>query len=221
MHISSVSPSVDAWAVVIPVKRLALAKTRLRRFAGSLREELALAFAGDTIAAAAGCPNVREILVVTDDEVAAALARKLGCTVEADGPDAGLNAALARGVTAAGRRWSGLGLAAVSSDLPALRSAELRVVLEAAARVTTAFLPDAEGIGTTVLTALEVGAFVPRFGRRSRAEHRAAGVAELQGGDVPSVRRDVDTEVQLYDARRLGVGSRTAEVLSRIDSLDR
>jgi 2-phospho-L-lactate/phosphoenolpyruvate guanylyltransferase len=208
------------WAVVIPVKRLSVAKTRLTRFAGNHRAELALAFAADTVAAVAACDAVREVVVVTDDDEARELMHSLGCTVVADGPDAGLNPALVHGARTASARWPELGIAAVSSDLPALRPNELLTVLNAAAQAhPSAFVADAEGIGTTVLTADDLVSFVPKFGRRSRAEHRAAGVIELQGGGIASVRRDVDTEVQLYDAQRLGLGSRTTTVLDRLSTL--
>ena len=39
------------WVLIIPVKRLALAKTRLSVFAGGDRVALALAFATDTMSA--------------------------------------------------------------------------------------------------------------------------------------------------------------------------
>ena len=41
-----------SWSLVVPVKVLAQAKSRLSGLAGQLRADLALAMAGDTIAAA-------------------------------------------------------------------------------------------------------------------------------------------------------------------------
>ena len=66
---SSASPTAR-WALVVPVKRLSVAKTRLTRVAGEQREALALAFAADTVAAALSSPSVRALLVVTDDPAA-------------------------------------------------------------------------------------------------------------------------------------------------------
>jgi 2-phospho-L-lactate guanylyltransferase len=61
-----------------------------------------------------------------------------------------------------------------------------------------------------------MGTFEPRFGGRSRAAHRAGGAVELNVPDTPSVHRDVDTAVDLWDALRLGVGPRTAAVVALI-----
>ena len=47
-----------AWSLVIPVKVLAHAKTRLAPLAGPHRAELALAMAADTVAAGLACPAV-------------------------------------------------------------------------------------------------------------------------------------------------------------------
>ncbi len=53
----------------------------------------------------------------------------------------------------------------------------------------------------------------PRFGPRSRAAHAASGAVALEVGPVPGLRRDVDTEVDLWDAGRLGLGPATAELV--------
>nr|WP_223201211.1 hypothetical protein [Micromonospora sp. M42] len=56
------------WTVVMPVKRLGAAKSRLRgALPGVPHEELALALAADTLRAARACPAVAGVLVVTDD----------------------------------------------------------------------------------------------------------------------------------------------------------
>lgn len=208
------SPRAVDWCLVVPVKRLALAKTRLAAIAGDLREDLALAFALDTVSAALAAKAVAAVFVVTDDEVARGPLAALGAHVVPDAPDAGLNPALAYGVGRAIERYPGRGVGALSADLPALRPAELGRALEAGAREPAAFVSDAAGTGTTLLVARSGEAFVPQFGERSRARHRAAGVVELDLADVPTLRKDVDTEVDLYDADRLGVGPRTAAVMA-------
>ena len=60
------------WVLVVPVKRLATAKTRLLGVDDALRQELALAFALDTVAAALSADEVAAVLAVTDDPRAAA-----------------------------------------------------------------------------------------------------------------------------------------------------
>lgn len=55
------------WTLVVPVKALARAKSRLSDTADDgLRPGLALAFAQDTVAAALACPAVADVAVVTD-----------------------------------------------------------------------------------------------------------------------------------------------------------
>ena len=63
----------SAWVVVVPVKVLARAKSRIAPLAGSRRAELALAMASDTISAVVASPAAGRVLVVTDDPVAAAV----------------------------------------------------------------------------------------------------------------------------------------------------
>ena len=75
------------------------------------------------------------------------------------------------------------------------------------------FVPDAAGTGTTMLTAAAGTALDPRFGERSCAAHAASGAVRLSPADAAGLRRDVDTEVDLWDALRLGVGPATAAVL--------
>jgi 2-phospho-L-lactate guanylyltransferase len=200
------------WRLVVPVKELPHAKTRLAPATGEHRTGLALAFAADTVRAALACAEVDGVLVVTDDALVSAAVRAEGAETVPDTPG-GLNRALERGATAAAGRWPRSGVAALSADLPALRSAELARVLREAARHPRAFLPDAAGIGTTLLAAAPGIPLAPAFGGRSRARHRASGAYELALADVDSVRRDVDTGEDLAAAAELGVGPRTAGVL--------
>ncbi|MFJ4694527.1 2-phospho-L-lactate guanylyltransferase [Streptomyces sp. NPDC088766] len=205
------------WSLVIPLKPLALAKSRLADTAGdALRPGLALAFAVDTVAAALACAAVRDVAVVTDDVLAGRELAGLGARVVADEPRAGLNAALAHAaaVVRAGRPDSAV--AALNADLPALRPAELARVLDAAAEFPRAFLPDAAAIGTTLLAVAAGRELLPAFGTDSRARHRASGAVELRPTAVDSVRQDVDTGEDLRTALALGVGPRTAAAVARL-----
>ncbi|WP_457030911.1 2-phospho-L-lactate guanylyltransferase [Kitasatospora sp. P5_F3] len=203
------------WSLVLPVKPLAVAKSRLEPYAGARRPALALAFALDTVAAALACPLVARVLVVTQDALAGAQLARLGALVVADEPGGGLNPALTYGAELARRLAPDAPLAVLSADLPALRSAELgRVLAAAAAHGGRSFLADSPGLGTTVLACPPGHPLAPRFGDGSRARHAAGGAAELSPGDVPSVRRDVDTGADLLEALALGVGPHTAAVAS-------
>ncbi|MBB6170459.1 2-phospho-L-lactate guanylyltransferase [Nocardiopsis mwathae] len=201
------------WSLLVPVKHLAGAKTRLARFAGAHRSDLALAIACDTVMAAVDCPAVASVFAVTDDPRAADALGGLGAHVVAGEPGTGLNPALVHGAAEALRRRPGRGLCALSADLPALRPAELDLVLGDAAAHERAFLADAPGVGTTLYTAAPGAAFTPAFEGASRRRHHDGGAAELVRADVPSVRRDVDTPEDLHGAVALGVGPHTAKLL--------
>jgi 2-phospho-L-lactate/phosphoenolpyruvate guanylyltransferase len=201
---------VPQWSIVVPAKRLAVAKTRLRPLTGAVggpaHDALVLALLADTVAAALACPSVDEVLVVTDDPAAADAVRPLGARTVADEPDRGLNPALEHGA----RHATGAAVAALSSDLPALRPAQLAAALQAAAAAPRCFVADAHGTGTTLLTAAGT-ALRPRFGPDSARAHRADGAVGLTG-DWPGLVRDVDTEEDLRAALLLGVGPRTASL---------
>jgi 2-phospho-L-lactate guanylyltransferase len=205
------------WSVVVPVKRLPAAKTRLHdaRRAPAEHAALALALALDTVRAAVGSPPVARVVVVTDDADAGRAVRGLGALVVTDGPDAGLNPALRHGAAAAARLAPADGVAVLSADLPALRSAELAAALAAAAGWPRAFVPDAAGTGTTLLTARAGATLDPRYGPGSQAAHRGSGAVEL-AGDWPSLRRDVDTAADFAAAVGLGLGPATRAWLARV-----
>ncbi len=200
-----VSRPVVSWTVVIPVKLLALAKSRLSGLADDDRKTVALAMAADTVTAAVTCPPVGDVIVVSDDPAVRTEA-------------AGLNEALTAGAEHAAATWSGRGVAALTADLPALSAAELAVALTAAAGVNHAFVADAAGSGTTLYTAMPGVAFEPRFGPGSRRRHREAGAVELDLPGIPGLRRDVDTLADLCQAAQIGLGARTLSVRESINA---
>jgi 2-phospho-L-lactate guanylyltransferase len=204
----------DLWSVLVPVKRLALAKTRLS-LGATARVELALAMAIDTVSAAAACAVVGEVVVITDDERAASRLEAIGARVVADRPDAGLNPALVYGATVA----RGPRVVAMSSDLPALRAADLEGVLALASAHRKAIVADHSGTGTTLLAAATSGDFTPSFGDRSRAAHVAQGATDLTVAAARSLRHDVDTVEALDAARALGLGPATDRALSALSHI--
>ncbi|GAA3891437.1 2-phospho-L-lactate guanylyltransferase [Streptomyces lacrimifluminis] len=199
------------WTVVIPLKPLARAKSRLADTAhDGLRPGLALAFAQDTVAAVLACAAVRDVAVVTDDALAARELSALGAAIVSDEPLGGLNAALTHGTAVVRTRRPDSPVAALNADLPALRPLELAGVLAAAAEFPRAFLADAATVGTTLLTARPGQELLPLFGPHSRIRHHDSGAVELGLTSVNSVRQDVDTGDDLRAALALGVGTRTA-----------
>lgn len=198
---------------MVPVKPSARGKSRLD-VAGVGRSDLARAIALDTLAAAAACELVAQVVVVTDD---ASLARDAAMIPAlrfvSEGEPRGLDAAVAVGVAAVDPRGR-MPRAALLGDLPALRSADLRDALDAAASVERAVVADAEGTGSTLVTAAPGVEWRSAFGDGSFARHLALGCEALQIPDASTLRRDVDTADQLKSAAALGLGPRTAALVT-------
>lgn len=201
------------WSIVIPVKRLSLAKSRLSTVFGPANSRVALAMASDTVGAALACASVATVLVVTDDQLAAGTLSAVGALVVPDAPDDGLNAALRYGSQAASALRPDDGVAALSADLAAMRPEELTAALHQAASHPRAFLADVETTGTTLLSALPGHNLEPRFGPDSALAHLRSGAHPLDGA-WPGLRRDLDTPSDLSAAVRLGLGPATAAELA-------
>ncbi|RYU12305.1 2-phospho-L-lactate guanylyltransferase [Nocardioides iriomotensis] len=204
------------FGVVVPVKPPKIAKSRLGGLGEDVRQELAAAFAADTVAAALASSSVDVVLAVTDDHRLAAELRDLGAEVMPDVAVDDLNASLLQAVAELVRRAPGLRPAAICADLPALRPAELDRALAATLPHDLAFVADADGIGTTLLSAAARPDFRPGFGPGSRLVHLDHGAVEVGVDDIDSVRRDVDTPRDLAAALRLGIGPRTSYVTAEL-----
>ena len=206
---TSGSGSGTPFALVVPVKTLTRAKSRLTGFPDDVRRALVTAFALDALAAATSCRAVGSVTVVTDEPDLAGLVRDLGCDVLPDEGAGDLNRVLQRAVLALGPSGA---VAAMLGDLPCLLPEDLEQALGSVQ--DQGFVADAEGTGTTLVAVRDPASFVTHFGARSRAAHVAAGIAEITL-EVPSLRRDVDTADDLAAATMLGVGPRTGAVLAR------
>lgn len=204
--------------MIVPVKRLAVAKSRLRgAVPGLAHEALVLAMALDSVTAALASPVVGRVVVVCSDREVAEAVRALGAEAVVDVPDAGLNPALAYAAAqlrGAGATASLPGVAALPADLPAIRRDDLTAALRAAndAAAVRTFVGDAAGTGTVLLAAPPGTRLEPCFGSGSAASHAASGAVALTG-DWPSLRHDVDTAADLAAAGRLGLGPHTSTLL--------
>lgn len=208
---------MSAVHLLVPVKPLRLAKTRLRGAADGgagdprAHTELVAAVAFDTVLAARQARGVTGVVVVTSDAtLTRALASEGVHTVE-DLPATDLNAALRHGDQQLRRRGI-TRIGALQADLPALRPAELDEAL-AAAGGDRGFCPDRQGTGTTLLLAEPGHPLDPHFGPDSAAMHVDSG-AKLLDGTWQSLRCDVDTEQDLALATGLGLGQHTRAVLA-------
>ncbi len=201
------------WSVVIPVKRLPEAKSRLA-LSVERRAALALAFASDTVVAAGASPLVAAVFAVTGDEVVSRRLSALGARILPDDAPGGLNAAFESGRLRALADDPSRRVAALTADLPGLRTADLTAALSTVPD-GRAFVADAPGSGTTLLLSDADGTLAARFGPNSRYAHERSG-ATLLSGAGQSLRRDVDTVEDLEDAIRIGVGEHTAATLARL-----
>lgn len=189
------------WTVVIPVKAPSTAKSRL-----GAGPEVAAAIALDTVEAASRAASVGEVVVVTTD---ASFPGLPGVRLVLEPEARGIAAAIAAGLTGIdGAR------AVLLGDLPALRPEDLDAALALAAREHRSYVADAEGTGTTLVTATAGVELLSAFGRGSAARHAALGLSKLPV-DGSTVTRDVDDLSQLRAAERLGLGPRTARLISR------
>ncbi len=204
-------------ALVIAVKRLSAAKTRLAPvFSSATRESVVLAMLIDTIAAASAVSALRSVTVVTPDEIAADASRRVGARVLMDPTPEGHRDPLNNAITAAETaiRAETPNVVALQGDLPALQPQELAEAIRAARGYPRSFVGDRHGTGTSALFAFGVG-LDPRFGPDSAQHHRHSGAIELTGA-WPGLRCDIDTPDDLSVARRLGVGAATAQAISRV-----
>jgi len=197
---------------VVALKPVELAKSRLGSLADPLRRRIAWTMAVDTLAALSAALDL--VLVVSDQPALQSRLRRLGLAVTVVGEPGpvGMNGALSYGAELLQEQGCTLVVACVG-DLPALSPSSLRRVTTAASRWPRSFLADASGVGTTMLFARE-SVLDPHFQGHSSAAHHASGAVpltdELLGGPVADARRDVDTEVDLGVAYRLGLGRATA-----------
>lgn len=194
--------------VVLPVKRFAAAKSRLRRAA--LRERLAPAMVEDVMRAVAGL----DVIVVSGEPAIRSLSAELGFE-QIDDPDQGHVAAAESGVARARALGAG-SVALIAGDCPLIDAADLRP--PSAGVVVFA---DRHGTGTNGLILTPPGAITPSFGVGSRARHeelaRDAGQrCEVREGS--SLALDVDTPQDIATLRavlqaRPGAAPATAGVL--------
>ncbi|MCW2736603.1 2-phospho-L-lactate guanylyltransferase [Nocardioides sp.] len=199
-------PSFPVTAVV-PVKPLALAKSRLA-LPPDQRQALALAFALDTVVALAATSYVVGVLVVTSDRTVADRVARLGARVT-DDRGTGIGPAVREGIRVAGSWHRDSGVAVAPADLPCLSPSDVTDVLVGAGTGGRgAFVPDLAGTGTTFVVQ-ECGLpAVTRYGPDSAARHRALGLRALDGAPA-GARHDVDTLADLRAALARGAGPHT------------
>lgn len=188
---------------IIPVKRLAAAKSRLGdRFDAGERAALVVDMLQSVLTALAASGAVAARLVVSPDPAVLAVAEATGAGALLQAGE-GLNEAL----TAARAVAPAAPLLVVLADLPLLRPGEVAALLALAGRAPVVIAPDRAGRGTNAL-ALAAGAPLPfQFGPDSCARHRAAAAALGLPALLyhsPGTALDLDTPADLDELRWCG-----------------
>ncbi len=196
------------FALLVPVKALERAKSRLVVSSRGHRVPLMRAFALDAITAATRSALVHTVYVVTDEPGLDVE----GATVLPDEGSGDLNRALVHAALRVRLLDPSVAVAAMCADLPSLRTEHLDDALRAGLSPRW-FVADVSGTGTSLLAAGPGVDLQPHFGPGSAAHHEASGAVPVRA-EVGTLRMDVDTLEDLERARVLGVGVHTAAALA-------
>jgi 2-phospho-L-lactate/phosphoenolpyruvate guanylyltransferase len=211
---------------ILPVKRFTAAKQRLDGdLSDGLRRALAEAMVTDVLIALRRARRVDDVLVVSGESAAVALAAGYDAGAVIDDPsDSGHSAAALRGIEAALERGASRVLL-VPGDCPALDPAELDALLARPEHPPeVVVVPDRHGSGTNALLLTPPDVMAPSFGPGSCERHaqlaREAGAA-VEVVAVPSLGMDVDTLDDLEALRTAldharGGASHTRGLLARV-----
>ena len=203
---------------VVPVKRLGYALGRLARTLDRPeRRVLQSAMLGDVLAALAGSTRLGEIVVVTSDARARAVAESVGArTVPDHDPPQGINAAVTLGIQALDARSA----LVVVSDLPLITAADIDHLVGAAPDGDAVVLARSEdGTGTNAMLITPPDALVPRLGPDSLVHHLAQASAVGVTAEVvyhPGIALDVDTPDDLAELVRREPAGATGRALDHL-----
>jgi 2-phospho-L-lactate guanylyltransferase len=194
------------WAIV-PVKPLRRGKSRL---AGTLSEDerthLNQYLLERTLKTLAGLKEIEQVLVVSRDPQALAIARQFDArTVREDGTPQ-LNTALMR-ATVVAQVYATQAVLVLPADLPLLNSDDLLTLIQHASNPPVVVIaPDRHHKGTNALLISPSGLIQYDFGENSFQRHceraRKAG-ARLEIVDLPSLSLDLDLPEDLELVRKM------------------
>lgn len=186
---------MSLWAIV-PVKPLRRGKSRL---AGALsneaRADLNQKLLIHTVQTLVGIPELENVLVVSRDTEALALARDVGARTVRESGAPHLNVALAR-ATGVAKTYNASGVLVLPADLPQITADDVREMIKAANQPPVMVIaPDHAKQGTNGLILNPIGLIDYKFGENSFNKHMAQ--AEKKGVEVkictlPSLERDID-----------------------------
>jgi 2-phospho-L-lactate guanylyltransferase len=172
---------------------------------------------GDVLAALAGSTRLGEIVVVTSDARARAVAESVGArTVPDHDPPQGINAAVSLGIDALDAGSAQV----VVSDLPLITAADVDHLIGAAPEGDAVVLARSEdGTGTNAMLITPPEALVPQLGPDSLPHHLAQAAALGIRAEVvhhPGIALDVDTPGDLAELVRREPEGATGRALARL-----
>ena len=172
----------------------------------SEREDLNRLLLERTVRTLTELKEVEEVLVVSRDSSALALARDLGArTVQEDGTPS-LNTALRR-ATVVAQVYASRGVLVIPADLPLLRATDVKALLQRATDPPVVVIaPDRHRRGTNALLLAPADLIEYDFGGNSFSRHceraRKAG-ARLEVVELPSLGLDLDLPEDLELVRQI------------------
>jgi 2-phospho-L-lactate guanylyltransferase len=207
---------------ILPVKRFALAKTRLReQLAPAQLRRLAEAMVGDVLDTLVATATLDAVVVVTNEPAVTALADAHGAAVLADPTESGQSAAALVGIRHALTNGYERALL-VPGDCPALDAQALGALLERPiAPPAVTIVADRHGSGTNALLLMPPDAIEPAFGPGSFERHRqraGAATAAWHVEPLPGLLLDIDTPEDLGELRR-ALAHRTTRTSAVLEQL--
>jgi 2-phospho-L-lactate guanylyltransferase len=192
------------WALV-PAKSFARAKSRLSGLLDERgREGLARSMLEHVLAVLAACPEIAGVVVATDGDDVAELARARGAVVVRDAARAPLGIIVDGALLELSSRSAGAALV-LMSDLPRLAAGDVRRLVEQMAGDDVVVAPDMRGEGTNALGLTPPDRLKTSFGTRDSFERhlRAAESAGLRVGvhESEGLAFDVDEPADLERLR--------------------
>lgn len=183
------------WAIV-PVKPLRRGKSRLADvLTQDERTDLNRRLLAHTLDTLTAIPEIENVLVISRDQAALALARDHGVKTYQEGKALQLNGALNL-ATVVVSQYATHGVLVVPADLPLITPEDVRAMLERAKNPPVVVVaPDRRREGTNALLVCPVGLIKYEFGPGSfqrHCDHALKAGARLEVCELPSLALDMD-----------------------------
>jgi 2-phospho-L-lactate/phosphoenolpyruvate guanylyltransferase len=187
--------------IVIPIKNLAFAKTRLSPIlTPTERADFAAAMLQDVIFSAKNAPSIGRVVVVTPEGLGAIIARENGATLLLESQTDGLNRAVQIAITHA-QTCGYERLLIVLADLPLIQPQDLSLFFQRNSKIIISPSRDLDGTNALLLSPPNI--IQPRYGRKSFAAHK-------------DLARAVEIEPEIIQNARLSLDIDTPEDLMRL-----